>query len=141
MMSDAAAAPRHTVIKIIVLGAANVGKTAIVERYVSSSFTGRRQATVGCSFQTKLLEIVRARHPPGCFPSGLNRRQYQSYQDPDDGDDHQKLDQGKSTTTIARNHGMYDPNCQERRFLEFKNSAKKINAGKPQDKTSPHIAS
>ena len=45
------------VIKVIVLGSANVGKSAIMERYVESTFTGKRLPTLGTNFRTKILEI------------------------------------------------------------------------------------
>jgi hypothetical protein len=45
--------------------------------------------------QPDLLEIVGAAGAAGTFAGGLNRRQQQAYQHPDDGDDDEQLDQGK----------------------------------------------
>ena len=45
------------VIKVIVLGSANVGKTALMERYCSNRFSDRRHPTIGSDFRTKILEI------------------------------------------------------------------------------------
>jgi small GTP-binding protein len=45
------------VIKVIVLGSANVGKSALMERYVEGTFTGKRMPTLGTNFRTKILEI------------------------------------------------------------------------------------
>jgi hypothetical protein len=42
--------------------------------------------------QAHLLEMVAALRPPGGFPGGLNGRQQQGDQDPDDRDDHQQFD-------------------------------------------------
>ena len=49
----------HTqiVLKILVLGASNVGKTSIIERYVTNQFKGQRVVTVGADFLTKKLDI------------------------------------------------------------------------------------
>ena len=45
------------VIKVIVLGSANVGKSALMERYIEGTFTGKRMPTLGTNFRTKILEI------------------------------------------------------------------------------------
>ena len=45
------------VIKVIVLGSANVGKSALMERYIEGTFTGKRIPTLGTNFRTKILEI------------------------------------------------------------------------------------
>ena len=45
------------VIKVIVLGSANVGKTALMERYCSNRFSDKRHPTIGSDFRTKILEI------------------------------------------------------------------------------------
>jgi small GTP-binding protein len=45
------------VIKVIVLGSANVGKTALIERYCSQKYSAKRNPTIGSDFRTKILEI------------------------------------------------------------------------------------
>lgn len=45
------------VIKVIVLGSANVGKTALMERYCCDKFSNVRTSTIGSDFRTKLLEL------------------------------------------------------------------------------------
>ena len=45
------------VIKVIVLGSANVGKTALMERYCTQKFSEKRVPTIGADFRTKILEI------------------------------------------------------------------------------------
>ena len=45
------------VIKVIVLGSANVGKTALMERYCTDKFSEKRNPTIGSDFRTKILEI------------------------------------------------------------------------------------
>jgi small GTP-binding protein len=45
------------VIKVIVLGSANVGKTALIERYCSQKYSSKRNPTIGSDFRTKILEI------------------------------------------------------------------------------------
>lgn len=40
-------------LKIIVLGSSNVGKTSLMKRYVNNEFTQRRKSTVGADFMTK----------------------------------------------------------------------------------------
>lgn len=45
------------VLKIIVLGASNVGKTSMMKRYVTDKFTGTRRATIGADFMTKRVKI------------------------------------------------------------------------------------
>ena len=40
------------VLKIIVLGASNVGKTSMMKRYVTDKVTGTRRATIGADFMT-----------------------------------------------------------------------------------------
>lgn len=44
-------------IKIIVLGCANVGKTSIMERFARGKFSGIRRPTVGADFMTKKMLI------------------------------------------------------------------------------------
>lgn len=45
------------IIKVIVLGSSNVGKTALMERYCSRKFSDSRVPTIGTDFRTKVLEI------------------------------------------------------------------------------------
>lgn len=45
------------VAKVIVLGAADVGKTALINRYCCDKFSDYRIPTVGSNFQTKLIEL------------------------------------------------------------------------------------
>jgi Ras-related protein Rab-7A len=49
--------PRKELYKIIVLGDAGVGKTAILNRYVNDRFTQNYRTTVGADFMSKELEI------------------------------------------------------------------------------------
>ena len=44
-------------LKIIVLGAANVGKTTMMKRYVTDKFIADRRPTVGADFMTKKLKV------------------------------------------------------------------------------------
>ena len=44
-------------LKIIVLGAANVGKTSMMKRYISDKFIAHRQPTIGADFMTKKLKV------------------------------------------------------------------------------------
>ena len=46
-------AKNKTVIKILVLGSSNVGKTSLMTRYATGTFTGQRMPTVGADFMTK----------------------------------------------------------------------------------------
>ena len=48
--------------------------------------------------QADLLQVVDALHPAGRLAGRLHGRQQQGDQDGDDGDHHQQLDQGKTTT-------------------------------------------
>ena len=56
--------------------------------------------------QANLLEIVGALAPSGRFACRLHRRQQQRDQDPNDRNDHQELDQGKTSslrhTTVSK---------------------------------------
>lgn len=45
------------IIKVLVLGAANAGKTSLVERYCNSTFSGQRRPTIGCDFKIKKLQL------------------------------------------------------------------------------------
>lgn len=44
-------------IKVVLVGSINVGKTAIVSRFVHSTFNPRGMTTIGASFMTKTLNI------------------------------------------------------------------------------------
>jgi Ras-related protein Rab-7A len=46
-----------TNLKIIVLGAANVGKTSLMKRYCTSTFSYSRKATIGADFMTKAITL------------------------------------------------------------------------------------
>lgn len=46
----------RALLKIIVLGSSNVGKTSLMKRYVSGDFTGQRRPTIGADFMSK--EVV-----------------------------------------------------------------------------------
>lgn len=49
--------PERLVVKIIVLGCANVGKTSLMKRYCQNTFTQTRRATIGVDFATKRVEV------------------------------------------------------------------------------------
>ena len=44
-------------IKCVLLGDANAGKSALLQRYIKNEFTNKSQSTIGCSFNTRELEI------------------------------------------------------------------------------------
>jgi len=46
-----------TNLKIIVLGAANAGKTSLMKRYCTSRFSPARKATIGADFMTKTITL------------------------------------------------------------------------------------
>ena len=52
--ADDNAAPR-VVVKVIVLGSSNVGKTSLMRRFTQGQFTERRQATTGADYLSKRL--------------------------------------------------------------------------------------
>ena len=45
------------VVKVILIGNSNVGKTSIIKRYVNSEFEEQYQATIGVDFTVKSLII------------------------------------------------------------------------------------
>jgi len=45
------------VIKIVILGASNVGKSSLMKRYTSDKFSDTRRVTIGTDFMTKKLII------------------------------------------------------------------------------------
>jgi len=48
---------QRTVLKVIVLGSSNVGKTSLMKRFCNNSFTEIRRATTGADFSTKRMII------------------------------------------------------------------------------------
>ena len=48
---------KRELLKIIVLGAANVGKTSMMKRYITDRFIAERRPTVGADFMTKKLKV------------------------------------------------------------------------------------
>ena len=44
-------------LKILVIGQSNAGKTSIVNRFVANKFESVYKATIACEFQTKLLKL------------------------------------------------------------------------------------
>ena len=44
-------------LKVMILGNSGVGKTSILEQYVSRAFTGKYKVTIGADFLTKDIEI------------------------------------------------------------------------------------
>jgi Ras-related protein Rab-7A len=48
----------RVVLKIIVLGCSNVGKSALIKRYTTGKFTENRVATIGSDFMTKVVDLM-----------------------------------------------------------------------------------
>jgi Ras-related protein Rab-7A len=48
--------PSKTFLKVVLLGESGVGKTSLMNRYVSNKFSNRYKATIGADFLTK--EII-----------------------------------------------------------------------------------
>jgi small GTP-binding protein len=44
-------------LKILVIGQSNVGKTSIVNRFVQNKFEPAYKATIACEFQTKIINL------------------------------------------------------------------------------------
>jgi small GTP-binding protein len=44
-------------LKILVIGQSNVGKTSIVNRFVQNKFETAYKATIACEFQTKIVHL------------------------------------------------------------------------------------
>ena len=57
-MEDKAPESERVIIKIIVLGSSNVGKSALIKRYATGKFNGVRQSTVGSDFMTKVIDLM-----------------------------------------------------------------------------------
>jgi GTPase SAR1 family protein len=58
--STSAAQPaikKPLLLKIVVLGSSNVGKTSLMRRYVANAFEQHRRATIGADFMTKELTL------------------------------------------------------------------------------------
>mmetsp|Transcript_93907 Transcript_93907/g.184130 ORF Transcript_93907/g.184130 Transcript_93907/m.184130 type:complete len:234 (-) Transcript_93907:88-789(-) len=55
--NDKAIVKERVLLKVIVLGCANVGKTSIMERFATGKFSGLRRPTVGADFLSKKIEI------------------------------------------------------------------------------------
>lgn len=47
----------RVIVKVLVLGAANGGKTSLIERYCHGDFSGVRRPTLGCDYKTKILDL------------------------------------------------------------------------------------
>lgn len=45
------------VVKILVLGQANVGKTSLIQRFVNNKYTSDRRATIGVDFASKTMQV------------------------------------------------------------------------------------
>lgn len=48
---------KKTLLKVILLGDANVGKTSILNTFIKKQFTTRYSATIGCDFMTSELLV------------------------------------------------------------------------------------
>jgi small GTP-binding protein len=46
------------ILKIIVLGSSNVGKSSLIKRFTTGKFTDNRVATVGSDFMTKIIDMM-----------------------------------------------------------------------------------
>ena len=47
----------RVLLKIIVLGAANVGKSSVLRRYTAEKFSETRRPTIGADFSTKKIRV------------------------------------------------------------------------------------
>ena len=86
-------------------GAAEVGSVLAVEEGVP-----RREAVVRVVIavhrQADLLHVVRALHPTRGFAGRLNRREKQTDQNTDDGDNDEKFDEGKTVSARVNAHKL-----------------------------------
>lgn len=57
-MEDDEPKKERVIIKIIVLGSSNVGKSALIKRYATGKFSEARQSTVGSDFMTKIIDLM-----------------------------------------------------------------------------------
>ena len=48
---------KRELLKVIVLGAANVGKTSMMKRYTTDKFIADRRPTIGADFMTKKVRV------------------------------------------------------------------------------------
>ena len=46
-----------TMLKCVVLGSSNVGKSSLLERYTKNSFRPERRVTLGADFASKVIEV------------------------------------------------------------------------------------
>jgi hypothetical protein len=74
--------------------------------------------------QTLLLEMVRTLHPTRSLPSRLHGRQQQSNQYPNDGNDHQELDQREpllvfKISKLAIHHECNPPQNLSNRIMQY----------------------
>mmetsp|Transcript_16140 Transcript_16140/g.16273 ORF Transcript_16140/g.16273 Transcript_16140/m.16273 type:complete len:221 (+) Transcript_16140:271-933(+) len=56
--ADLPTSTKKNVVKIIVLGSSNVGKSAIIQRYCHGKYTDKRRVTVGADYMTKKIKIM-----------------------------------------------------------------------------------
>ena len=47
----------RTMLKCVVLGSSNVGKSSLLERYTKNSFRPERRVTLGADFASKVIEV------------------------------------------------------------------------------------
>ena len=57
-MDDQSSPKDRIIIKIIVLGSSNVGKSALIKRYTTGKFSDVRQSTIGSDFMTKIVDMM-----------------------------------------------------------------------------------
>ncbi|KAJ1616746.1 P-loop containing nucleoside triphosphate hydrolase protein, partial [Pavlovales sp. CCMP2436] len=51
------APPKKVLLKVLILGDSGVGKTSLMNRYVSSKFSNQYKATIGADFLTKDVTV------------------------------------------------------------------------------------
>jgi GTPase SAR1 family protein len=57
-MEDDGEKKERAIVKIIILGSSNVGKSALIKRYTTGKFSDARQSTVGSDFMTKIIDLM-----------------------------------------------------------------------------------